>query len=211
MLMLRGMIATCVSLIIINSRLKEIVWDQMTGNMPIIMGMRVTQAVITWTLNYGAVKYLSLIYVGLSTNSSPLVVMIMSYYFFGERMKSVDIFCLCITLTGVIIIVFGRTVTEKDEEALETELIQAEEEPLWPVIGLFIMPFLKASSQIMNRKMKELDENSISIFINPIVFSACVIFLSISGKPSIGFIANSGFTWVDWLICITFSCTSVIS
>ena len=57
-----------------------------------------------------------LIYLGLSHNSTPVVLVVMSYYMLKERLEKVDLVILGLTLIGVTFITFGEIKKAQEED-----------------------------------------------------------------------------------------------
>ena len=57
-------------------------------------------------------------------------------------------------------------------------------------------------------KMKGLHENTVSMYINPVLALTMLIVMLFQGGISISFLSN--FTWVDWILTIFFSIGTVI-
>ena len=52
-------------------------------------------------------KYLSLVFQGVSRNLTPIATIVISFFWTGERFKSVDIIFTIVSLIGVVAIIWG--------------------------------------------------------------------------------------------------------
>jgi len=104
---MRGLIATFLCLTIVNKKIKHVVWDSVPCLYFVGLAVRSIQATVLVLIMFTIVKYLSLVYIGLAQNLTPLVTVIMSYFATGERLKLLDLFLIFITFVGVTCITIG--------------------------------------------------------------------------------------------------------
>ena len=107
MLFARGIISTIFSVIITNKELKKVVWDGVPLEQFKNLAIRSSQATCLILIQFTIVKYLSLVYIGLAQNCTPLVTVIMSYLMTGEEIVCVDILLILITFVGVTLVTIG--------------------------------------------------------------------------------------------------------
>ena len=67
-------------------------------------------------------KFVSLVYVTISINMMPLVIVFISYFTIGEKFTYMDLFILLVTLVGVTLISIGF----RDDHFLEDEADEQE-------------------------------------------------------------------------------------
>ena len=106
-------------------------------------------------LQQSVVKYLSMVYVGISMNCAPLVTVFLSYLMVGEKLKKMDMLMILVTFVGVTLISIGFKSTNL-----------AIEIPISAYIGCFLLPFLMSFGNVLMHQMKGLHENAVSIYIS---------------------------------------------
>ena len=138
----------------------------------------------------------------------------MSYYMTGEKLKFIDIFLILITFIGVSLITYGFSSANLNfgDEVEEHEAAASTEEdshhvPILVYIGTFSIPFLLSYGNILMYKMKGLHENTVSMYINPVLGFTMLIVMLIEGE-SVSFLSD--YTWVDWILTIFFSIGTVL-
>ena len=88
----------------------------------------------------------------------------MSYFMTGEKLKHIDIFLIIITCAGVSIIVLGFGEAKDDLNNIDD--IKA---PLMAKLGTFAIPFLLSYGNILMSKLKGMNENTVSLYMNPAI------------------------------------------
>jgi drug/metabolite transporter (DMT)-like permease len=73
--------------------------------------LRIVFKTLVGSINYSGklaiVKYVSLVYIGLTYNISPVATVVMSYVILGEKLSLTNLILFGVTLAGVILIVIG--------------------------------------------------------------------------------------------------------
>ena len=112
---------------------------------PFIKGqkVRIVLKTLLGTINYSGklviVKYVSLVYIGLTYNISPVATVVLSYFILGERLSLMNLVLFAVTLTGVVLIILGY----KDDYYMEHSHDKYQIStipPLWAVAFLITMP-----------------------------------------------------------------------
>jgi len=65
------------------------------------------------TLELTIVKYLSMVFQGVSRNLAPIATIVISYFWTKERFKPVDIIFTIVSLLGVTAITYGFSMQDK--------------------------------------------------------------------------------------------------
>lgn len=104
---MRGIISSSFSVLWVNSRFKFVVWDSIPRHQFKNLAIRSGQACLLILIQFTIVKYLSLIYVGVAQNLTPLITVIMAYFMTGEQIKTIDVFMIMIAFAGVTMITYG--------------------------------------------------------------------------------------------------------
>lgn len=157
LLFMRGVISTIFSVLYVNSKLKYVVWDSIPRHQFKNLAIRSGQACLLILIQFTIVKHLSLIYIGVAQNITPLVTVIMSYFMTGEQISAINVLMIIITFCGVTMITYGFNQQKWD----------GEKPPLLATLGAFSIPFLLSLGNITMSKMKGLDENTVSLYMNP--------------------------------------------
>jgi drug/metabolite transporter (DMT)-like permease len=82
-----------------------VIWDSVPRSQFQNLAIRSCQGSLLILIQFTIVKYLSLIYIGVAQNCTPLVTVLMSYFMTGERVKMIDIVMILITFIGVSFII----------------------------------------------------------------------------------------------------------
>ena len=115
----------------------------------------------------------------------------------GEKLKSTDIYMIGVTFVGVTLITLGFKEPEK----------KLEQPPALAIFGAFLIPFLLSYGNILMSKMKNLNENTVSLYMNPTLSVVMYSYLSFAG---IDLSIFSTLEATDWLLIIFFSVNTVI-
>ena len=142
------------------------------------------------------IKYLSLVYVGVSQNATPLITVFMSFMMTGERLKRQDIVLLAITFVGVTLITIGFKKTKSMPDVI----------PMDARAGCFILPFLMSYGNVIMRKMNGMNEHTISCYLNPFYCLGSVIFIYVE---QISWNPISRINALGWLVLIINTVISV--
>ena len=86
----------------------------------------------------------------------------------------IDIFLIIVTFTGVTLLTVGDEADQKTNSLHEST-------PLYAYIGLVMIPFTQSLGSIMMRKMKDINELTVSLYINPIIFLFNFIIMTFQG------------------------------
>ena len=105
---MRGVISTLFCVLHVNKNLKQVVWDTVPSTHFKFLLVRCAQNSLFILIQFTIVKYLSLIYIGLATNMTPLFTIIISYVLTGEKLKPTDIGLILISFVGVTFITLGQ-------------------------------------------------------------------------------------------------------
>ena len=154
---MRGVISTIFSLCYSNVNLKYVVYDSIPRHQFTNLLKRSLQASSLILIQFSIVKYLSLIFIGISQNCTPLVTVFMSFYMTGEKIRCFDFVLIFITFIGVMLVILG----------IESQKKNAEGMPIYATIGAFMIPFLLSYGNIIMSQMRGLHENTVSLYINP--------------------------------------------
>ena len=92
---------------IVNKNIKKVVWDDVPRKYVWGLALRSIQATLQILIMFTVIKYLSLVFVGMAQNLTPLVTIIMSYFATGERLKLIDLILIFVTFVGVSCITVG--------------------------------------------------------------------------------------------------------
>ena len=140
---------------------------------------------------------MSLVYIGLAQNVTPLVTVFMSYIMTGEKLKSSDIYLIIVTFIGVTLITAGyREPVEKQSQP-----------PTLAIVGAFLIPFLLSYGNILMSKMKGLNENTVSLYMNP---SLSIIMYAYLWSADIDLVIFKTLGAADWILIVFFSINTVI-
>lgn len=200
MLYVRGIISSVFSILYVNKNLKHVVYDGVPEGCMKKLVLRGFQATLLICIQFTIVKYLSLIYIGIAQNITPLVTIVMSYYMTGEVLKTSDIVMIFVTFAGVSLITIGFNY---DTASKNTH----GQVPLFAQVGAFSIPFVLAFGNILMSTMKGLHENTVSLYINPTLAVVMYITMRQQGYDSSIF---STFDWLDWLLTVFFSINVVL-
>ena len=165
-LFMEGVLATISLVFYLNVNLLDVLMEPIKKQQKLNLSFKITNAILKYAAQFFIVKYLSLMYIGLTQNISPVLTVFLSYLFVGERVKLMDLFLLGVTLAGVTLITVGYSdnyykLKTKDEYNLPTV------PPVWSIFVLLSIPFLRASNFILTHKMSSLHENTIVCYQAP--------------------------------------------
>jgi len=107
LLCVRGVISTIWSILYVNKDIKRVVYDDISRSLFWGLFQRSIQATILIFIQFTIVKYLSLVFIGLAQNITPLVTIVLSYFMTGERLKKSDFVMIFITFVGVTFVTIG--------------------------------------------------------------------------------------------------------
>ena len=123
----------------------------------------------------------------------------------GEKLKPIDIFLILVTCAGVTLITlgFGHTKEELNE-------VDDAKSPLLAKLGALTVPFLLSYGNILMSKLKGLNENTVSLYMNP---ATAVLMISLTYAEGLDFsiFGEATFTGLDWAIMIGVSILSVVT
>ena len=114
-------------------------------------------------------------YIGIAQNLTPIITVFMSYFMVGEKIKCIDVLMTLIGLVGVTLVTYGFT--QKQE-------LKEHSPPLLATIGAFSIPFLLSLGNITMSKMKGLDENTVSLYMNPSLMVIMAIYMRYEGHTA---------------------------
>ena len=114
-------------------------------------------------------------YIGIAQNLTPIITVFMSYFMVGEKIKCIDVLMILIGLVGVTLVTYGFT--QKQE-------LKEHSPPLLATIGAFSIPFLLSLGNITMSKMKGLDENTVSLYMNPSLMVIMAIYMRYEGHTA---------------------------
>jgi drug/metabolite transporter (DMT)-like permease len=123
----------------------------------------------------------------------------------GEKLKPIDIFLILVTCVGVTLITLGFGHTK--EELNEVDDAKA---PLLAKLGALIVPFLLSYGNILMAKLKGLNENIVSLYMNPAT-AVLMILLTYAEGLDFSIFGAETFDGLDWAIIIGISILSVIT
>ena len=106
-LFMRALLATVILLIYVNKNIFYILSEPCRKGQTKKLVLRAVLQTFLVSSAETIIKYLSLIYIGLTYNVTPLVTVFMSYFMIGEQIKYMDLFLLLITLIGAGLITIG--------------------------------------------------------------------------------------------------------
>lgn len=153
--------ATFLGFIYVNKDIKSVMFTQIPRNQIGLMVIRCLSGAAARIISFSISKYVSLMFIGLTQNAAPLITIILSRLFNGERINYIDIAMILVTFAGVTMLTVG------DERIVQTNSNQ-ESFPVLATIGAFIVPVLMSINSIVMRKMKGLPEIAISLYMNPL-------------------------------------------
>jgi drug/metabolite transporter (DMT)-like permease len=104
---MRGVISTIFCVFYVNKNLKHVIWDSVPNTHFKFLAVRCLQNSVFILIQFTIVKYLSLIYIGLAQNMTPLFTIILSYFLTGEKLKMNDVGLIFISFVGVTLITLG--------------------------------------------------------------------------------------------------------
>ena len=110
LLTVRGIIATIFGFLYVNKDIKLAMWDGVPEGNTFLLIQRIMCNCLSVIINFTVIKYMSLIYVGVAQNLSPLLIVVMSYFCLGERINKQDLVLLFVTFVGVVIVIYGMSV-----------------------------------------------------------------------------------------------------
>jgi len=202
---LRGVISTIWCLLWVNKNVKRYVWDDVSSNQFSELCKRAIQGSLLVFVQFSVAKYLSLVYIGLAQNIAPLVTIVMSYFMIGEKLKPIDIFLIIITCAGVTLITlgFGHTKAELNE-------VDDAQAPLLAKLGALTVPFLLSYGNILMSKLKGLNENTVSLYMNPAT-AVLMIMLTYAEGLDFAIFGEARFDRFAWAIMIGISVLSVVT
>lgn len=108
MLALRSVICNFLQLLMLNVSLKQAVWDEVDRQSVKPLVFRTLQGVTTNAINFSITKSLPLTYVLMVVNLSPVATLILAYIILKERISRFEIMMICLTVSGVLLVVFYR-------------------------------------------------------------------------------------------------------
>jgi drug/metabolite transporter (DMT)-like permease len=104
---MRGLISTEYSLIMVNTRVKYVMWDSVPSSMLPGLLKRSIQAALVILINFTTIRNLSLVFMGMCSNLTPIATVLMSFIMNGEKLKAIDLLLIFITFIGVTLITIG--------------------------------------------------------------------------------------------------------
>jgi drug/metabolite transporter (DMT)-like permease len=119
-----------------------------------------------------------------------------------------DIFLIAITLGGVCLITIGYSDVFYELKSTDQYNIPTVP-PLWSVLVLITIPFLRALNLILTRKMKGLHDNTVACYMNPFLAVTMFIGMKLRGF-TLDFFLDGHMTFVDWLLFIFISAFLVV-
>ena len=123
------------------------------------------QATVTNLQQLFIVKYLSLVYDGIARNTVPLVVVILSYFMSGLRVKSKDLILIVVTFVGVSLITIGYEKPKSVEQAV----------PFFAYFGCFAQPILMGWGIIIMSRTRGVHESTASCYMNLVMLVVTVV------------------------------------
>lgn len=196
LLLARGVLSTLFVLAYVNKDLKHAFWDGVPEGMMSALFKRSLQGSMVILISFSLTKYLSLVFLGLVHNTTPIVTAIMSCIWMGERLKVNDVMMMVVTFIGVTLITLG----------FNKELVSSEP----PMLALFLallVPFLTSYGNILMRSMKGLHENTVSVYMNPCLALIMLAYILLDGCT---FEIYSQISWFDWFVLAVFSINTVL-
>jgi drug/metabolite transporter (DMT)-like permease len=111
------------------------------------------------------------------TSLTPIFTMVLSFCFNGEKFKTQEIFFTFITLSAVTAISMGMTF--ENNKSIDHDNKISLQGIVFAALGISI-PLIHSVNNIITSKMKNLHENTVSLFVNPSMF--IIMYLIILGK-----------------------------
>ena len=85
MVALRSIVAVIMIAIMLNSRLKYIMWDSVQSELVKSLAFKVVQNNIGVSVYMGAVKFVPLTTIVMSDNCTPFIILVLAFFILGER------------------------------------------------------------------------------------------------------------------------------
>ena len=194
-------------IVYLNRNLLEALKDPCVKGQGRNASLRVLTVMAQQISEFVGVKYFALIYIGISQNLTPLLTLGMSYFMTGEKIKLIDLLLILLTMVGVGYIIVGyedfdQPISNHDERyhlEFHDSHYYLESPHLWTVLFLIMIPASGALQTVLMRKMREVHENSVSCYVNPILALTMYITIQIKGL-NLDFILEGRVTRMDYVI-----------
>jgi len=105
-------------------------------------------------IEIAVIKYISLVFVGIVNNLSPILTMCLAYFTVKERFKFTDILFIVVSLFGVTLTTLG--IKENKKKAEEVNDKGFENLMMIAVASMMLVPLLSAWANVTNNLMKGL-------------------------------------------------------
>ena len=96
-----------ISIVLINKDLKLVMWDEVPGDQWKYILYRCIQSTFANFIVVFIIKYNSMVFQGISSNMTPILTMILSYWTLKERFKVWDIVFIIVSLIGATLTTLG--------------------------------------------------------------------------------------------------------
>ena len=109
------------------------------------------------------VKYISLLYVGLTFNISPILTVVLSYFILGEKLKVMDLVLIGVILAGVTLIVVGyqdEYYKKHSHDKYDIPTVPS----LWAVIMLIFIIFAISWGNILAHQLANLHSATCAVY-----------------------------------------------
>ena len=114
----RSMIASVMMIVKLNVNIKNVMYDSVTRDLCCPLALRTFQGILTWGINFMAIKYFQLTIVAIFENFVPLIAVILAYSILGEQLRHYKVVQLIIAFFGAGLLILS---TENVEDELTEE------------------------------------------------------------------------------------------
>ena len=151
MMVIRSFFNTLILIIVLNFRLKFVIYDSGQSDLRLSLGSKILQYNLLEIFSMILLKHVPLTIIAMANNCSPFLVMVLALLILKEKASCVSVSATLIAIVGASIVVFGANDDTKKQN-ISLAIIY---------LLLTLNPILKASGTILLRILKKLDSSTV--------------------------------------------------
>ena len=151
---MRSMFATAIVILTNNVHLKQVVYDDVPRSQLKNLLLRCMQASVVIMIDFSIVKYISLVFQGVTRNLTPMATLLLSALLLGEKFTAFDMGVMFVSLVAVLLITVGITKVKSETDLLPEGVDESSSSEFKVIIAsfaAFAVPILNAWGSITIR------------------------------------------------------------
>jgi len=203
----RSIISTGLMMLKVNKDLKKVCYDTIEGKMWYPLWARTIQGMFTITINFSSIKYFTLTLVAVVNNFGPLFTVILAYFMLDERLNTFKMGQLLFAFGGATLMIVFTPLPET-ETPQEGDTQEGSLATIFKYVCLVLNPMLVAYGTIQMRKMRSLNEDVVSCYMNGVAIPLMIVLVYATGSD---LSAWNDFGGLEWFCIVALSVSVIFS